>query len=289
MHLDAEGITRMNAMIFGRTGGAVFNLAEKQHDPIQKSVVAYRGSKGIDETADSVGQTYQGRLAAFHKKWDDLLLVLAKDGGLLDAATKGLAMLGRAVASVTAFAKEHPMLTKFAVLAFAALSALMVLGGGLAILRLGFGGLLVGLGPIGLAIAGVTAAIGAMYAVAGLFTDSEKGKKSAAHVRNHEIDRLNAQIASYAGLPQNDTRLKGLTQQRDKLVAQQTTAKAGAGSPNIRTGATQPVQVTTNLNIDGRKVAEAVSTHQANAMNKPSNSAPLYDYSAGFPQLALAR
>jgi hypothetical protein len=289
MHLDAEGITRMNAMIYGRTGGAVFNLVEKQHELILKSVNSYRGAKGINETADSVGETYAGRVAAFHKKWDDLMLVIAKDGGLLDAATKVLTMLGHAVEMVTAFAKNHEIVTKFAVGLFAVGAAALFAGGTLAILRLGFGGLLVGLGPIALAVVGVTSALGALYAAMHFITESEMGKKSAAHVKNNEINRLNAQIASYAGLPQNDMRLKGLVQQRDKLVAQQAASqKPPSGSPNIRPGG-PAVNVTVVNKVDERGITNMVTKNMANAMNRPNSSGPAFDYNAGFPQVALAR
>lgn len=64
------------------------------------------------------------------------------------------------------------------------------------------------------------------------------------------------------------------------------TARSG-GSPYISTKASHPIQVSTKISLDGRRVAEAVTNHQVKAAHKPYGGSA-YDTTMGLPTVGLA-
>ena len=59
------------------------------------------------------------------------------------------------------------------------------------------------------------------------------------------------------------------------------------GSPNVVVTNRQPVQVKTTINMDGRKVAEAVTQHQAREAARPNISGPGFDSSLSPMQVGM--
>ncbi|MCS3401420.1 MULTISPECIES: hypothetical protein [Pantoea] len=125
-----EQTQRMNAMIFGRTGGKMFSLIDKQLETIHHRVDAYAMARGLNEAYGAVSGTYNGKLIDFHKKWQNLQLVMGKDGGLLDTFTHWLESLTHSVQMMTAIARHHPDMAKFAGHAALAIAGLATLSGG---------------------------------------------------------------------------------------------------------------------------------------------------------------
>jgi hypothetical protein len=293
--MEKKGITDtsqqaeiVNSLLSNRTGASLGVGFATQFLQTMRDKKMVENAMGVDQTINAAQRTTVGKEADFDAKMENLKLVLGKEGGLLDAFTKGLVMLGNAIERVTKFAQEHPMLTKMIVMGVAALSALAILGGGLLLIgaafsALGaaitfFGGGAV-LGALGVAFAAIGSAIGPVVAAfmsAAVFFKMISGVKLGEQVKGKTTLE-----DFHAGRGNQSSRYYGLN------------SKAGAGRGNYngyaQPASSQPVQVTTNVNMDGRKVAEAVSTHQANSMNKPSASAQKFDYNAGFPQVALAR
>ncbi|MEX3628335.1 MAG: hypothetical protein VB138_01515 [Burkholderia sp.] len=64
-------------------------------------------------------------------------------------------------------------------------------------------------------------------------------------------------------------------------------AQPTGGSPYVAPKADQPVQVTTQINMDGRKVAEAVSQHQAKAASRPFSGSASFDYGMAAPPVGM--
>jgi hypothetical protein len=47
------------------------------------------------------------------------------------------------------------------------------------------------------------------------------------------------------------------------------------------------VQVQTSINIDGRTIAQAVSTHQSKELNRPARGGSQFDTSMGVPNVGM--
>jgi hypothetical protein len=71
MNLDAAGVIRQNAMIYGRTGGALANEWEKQLQTIQRAVAAYNKTLGIDAASLNLPPTLTGQEKEFNAAWTD--------------------------------------------------------------------------------------------------------------------------------------------------------------------------------------------------------------------------
>ncbi len=91
--MSEEQIQLQNNVIFGRQGGKMFNLIEKQMHVIELAAKAFEKQMGIDDASRRTAGTYTGKRVDFDAKWKDFQLALAQDGGLLDTFTKGLSSL----------------------------------------------------------------------------------------------------------------------------------------------------------------------------------------------------
>lgn len=165
-YYDSKGMNmvqrdRQNALIFGRTGGAMFSLADRQSVAIHHSVDAQRKAMGIDQAVKAAGGTLSGKLLDYHAKFTNLMERLGE--AVLPIAVKGLEILVPALEKMTAWAAAHPK-----AVAFFAKTALVVAG---ALIGLGTAALAVAAfaaaasgGAIGLIVAGVSALVGAVAA-----------------------------------------------------------------------------------------------------------------------------
>lgn len=71
MNLDAAGVIRQNAMIYGRTGGALANEWEKQLQTISRAVAAFNKTKDIKAATDQLPQSLTGQQQEFEAAWTD--------------------------------------------------------------------------------------------------------------------------------------------------------------------------------------------------------------------------
>ena len=130
-----DQIQRENSLIFGRTGGKMFNLIDKQLATIHHSIESYGMARGLDPAYQAVGNTYNGKVIDFQKKWENLQLVMGKDGGLLDTFTKGLEKMTSVMQRLTDIAHNHPELAKFVGQAALAVTSLAALRGGIWVMK----------------------------------------------------------------------------------------------------------------------------------------------------------
>jgi len=156
-HYTDEQKQRENALIFGRTGGKMFNLIDKQLETIHHRIDAYGIARGLDDAYGAVGSTYNGKKIDFHKKWQNLQLVMGRDGGLLDTFTQGLDSLTHSLQQMADIAHRHPELAKFAGQAALAVTGLAGISGGFWLIKHAAGALLT---PLKLAGWGIDLLIG---------------------------------------------------------------------------------------------------------------------------------
>jgi len=134
-HYTDDQKQRENALIFGRTGGKMFNLIDKQLETIHHRIDAYGIARGLDDAYGAVGNTYNGKKIDFQKKWQNLQLVMGKDGGLLDTFTKGLEGLTDSLERMTDIAHRHPEVAKFAGQTALAITGLAAVSSGFWVLK----------------------------------------------------------------------------------------------------------------------------------------------------------
>lgn len=122
-------------MIFSNSrAAALMGATFQQRSKIGMQAAANARAMGIDQTVGVAKGTLGGREADFTAKWHTLLLVLARNGGLLDLATKGLIRLTDVLQRITTWAQQNPALTKFLVQGFAVVTILAGVAGALLLL-----------------------------------------------------------------------------------------------------------------------------------------------------------
>lgn len=285
---QAAGITsqtdreRENAIIFGTNGAKVFNKIMSQMGVLHESLEAYDKAKGA---SDVVNDPQNQKLMAqqnLAKKVEDFQLALARNGGLLDMATKGLTLFANGMERLTKFANDHPTITKFAVAAGLALSGLMLLGGGVLLLKSALAALsLVGIPGIASAIAGggsatLVGALGAVLSPIGLVV-AVLGTLAAAAYAFRPIPQSEVDAAKHEG----GARLTPGAQARVDA------GETGAPSKYVQQGASQPVQVKTTIKLDGRVLAEATTLHQARELARPQTGSSVFDSVMNLPPPTL--
>lgn len=71
MKLDAAGVIRQNALLYGRTGGALANEWEKQLDTIARAVSAYNKTKDIAGATAQLPDSLSAQQKEFEAAWTD--------------------------------------------------------------------------------------------------------------------------------------------------------------------------------------------------------------------------
>ncbi|KHJ67125.1 hypothetical protein QU24_15540, partial [Pantoea rodasii] len=156
-HYTDDQKQRENALIFGRTGGKMFNLIDKQLETIHHRIDAYGIARGLNDAYGVVVSTYNGKKIDFQKKWLNMQLVMGKDGGLLDTFTKGLDGMTHTLERMTDIAHKHPEMAKLAGNTALAITGLAAASGGIWLLKHAAGALL---SPLKLAGWGIEVLIG---------------------------------------------------------------------------------------------------------------------------------
>ena len=138
-----KDVQRENMMLFGRTGGALFNLIDKQLPTILRSRDAYARTQSLDRAYTQTKDGFFGEGGQMSAAWQDFVVVAGTKGGLLDNMTSGLRLATGALRALTGAANSHP--TAFRWIA-TAVTGLMGMKLATAAVKYAFGGLL---GPVG--------------------------------------------------------------------------------------------------------------------------------------------
>lgn len=71
MNLDAAGVIRQNALIYGQTGGGLANEWEKQLGTIERAVSAFNKTLGFDAASAKLPDSLTGQQEEFEAAWTD--------------------------------------------------------------------------------------------------------------------------------------------------------------------------------------------------------------------------
>ncbi|MDY0929138.1 hypothetical protein SOM41_22560 [Enterobacter sp. CFBP8995] len=283
-----DQIQRQNALIFGRTGGKMFNLVDKQMATIHHSVESYEQARGLDSAYGAVGGTYNGKKIDFEKKWENLQLVMGKDGGLLDTFTRGLEGLTNTMQRMTEIAHKNPELAKFVGQAALAVTGLAAVSGGFWLIKHAAGALVsplkmaswgidllvgrtatTGLTGLSAALGGLPMLIGAVIAAALYPTSTaSQSQENAERIR---LGRQNAGDNGSAYKPWSPTQAD-FDSQRASEQTYRKTGKYPAIPPVLGANSSQPVNLM--MTHEGRQVivATVVSGMSKQATKAPSST-----------------
>jgi hypothetical protein len=139
--LDATERGRENTLIFGRTGGAMFSLIDRQLAVMERSVAAQAKMLGVDDSVVTASKTLSGREVDLEAKWHGLMLELGN--AILPTVYSITLRVIDGLKGLTRWMREHEGMTKALVLAFAGFSTLALAGGGLLLFTAALRGFLV--------------------------------------------------------------------------------------------------------------------------------------------------
>lgn len=71
MNLDASGVVRQNALLYGRTGGALANEWEKQLTTIARAAAAFNKTLDINQATSQLPNSLTGQQKEFESAWTD--------------------------------------------------------------------------------------------------------------------------------------------------------------------------------------------------------------------------
>jgi len=164
MHLSENEIYRENAMIFGRTGGRLFNLIHRQRETMHRSADAWDKAPGVDQSVNVAKESASGQAVILRAEWHKVQRDLGT--AVLPLAISAVKGMTAALTAFTEFAKEHPGIVKGLTVAFAGLAVTLAIGGTITLLAAGFSGLSLAAG-VAAGASGIPLIGGALAALAG--------------------------------------------------------------------------------------------------------------------------
>lgn len=153
---DGEDMKMEIAKLFSnRVGGSQWVTMYMERANIQKHMDAAQNAFGIEKMYEQGQKQYGGQKEMLGKNWDNLMLTLGEK--VLPTAIKALEWLNPLLSKTVTFLQEHGTLTKYLIGAFAGLSILAVVAGGVILLGVAIGAL-----QISLAGGALSVGLGAM-------------------------------------------------------------------------------------------------------------------------------
>lgn len=261
--LDRAGVLRENAVIFGRSGGQLYNLIERQLPAIHRSVDAQRKAMGIDQSVKAASGTALGKEAALRAQLNNL--EASAGSAILPIYIGALKTLEPILWSISDWAKRHPGELKAVIYAWGALSAVMAFSGTVLLVSSAFSTLKLVLGVsegVGVAGAAVRASLGLgritmALGLLALVYEAYKNPVNGKFDKGHE-----GQMGHWT-----PDWMKGTFWEKP---IDWTFGMGGKSS-------TPPIQVTTNIHVDGKQIARAVTMHQGNAASAPATGPSGFD------------
>lgn len=281
---EAAILKAANDLLSNRTGSSQGSIMSTQLLQIMRDANLAKNAMGYEQTIEAWKNDPNAKWAELTARWTDTLRELGLV--VLPTAIKGLEGLTGVLKTVSSLSRDFPHLTGAIVLTGAALSGLTATGGALMLFRAGLsglglalgaggaaagagGGLLAAvtglLGPIGLAVAGVTA----LAAVLGLLKPGQKDDG-----KDHKDEHWERNHLGRGGEWVKNTRVVGARRGYMGSMENWVSDPDGGGHwqpVNVVPPASRP-PVTINNKIvmpNGRVLAEVVTKEQTKEVTRP--------------------
>lgn len=268
-----EQIQLQNNVIFGRQGGKMFNLIEKQMHVIELAAKAFEKQMGIDDASKQTAGTYTGKKVDFDAKWKDFQLALAQDGGLLDTFTKGLTGLTTFLQKLTEFSNANPRITGTVTTLLEMVTVMATLKGGLWLVKHAASALFSPLelitGAKGLPL--LTSSLGGLYGIVarlvpllGLFIPTNNTPTTTEELKTIQSKGAENWSKSNPGKPFAGTWQTQVMEWMDKHPGEPLSnykgSQGGTAYPEPAKSS-QTIQVNSSVYLDRNKVGDAVTQH----------------------------
>jgi hypothetical protein len=286
--LAAHGVTSeagvlkaTNDLISNRTASNQASIMTTQLLQIARDASLTKNAMGADQVQTAFKNDPNAKWADLMAKYKNLMIELGET--VLPIATRAVEGLTTAIKWGISFAREFPAVTKGLVIAFGVLSGLMVAGGAITLATAGFRGL------------GLALALGKGAGVGSMLLEVAGGLGTVSKVLGTVGVAIGTFAAAYAGTRwlADSGVSKGLGALGFTSAAKKWDSWTLGGSlydlfhgsydPNAKAptqtsrfvagGKGGGVTVHTRIDMDGRKVADAVTTRQARAVSAPLGGA----------------
>lgn len=276
---DSEVIAFINDLMSNRTGSNMAATFTTQSLQAMRDFKLAKNAMGAEQTIDEAKNTTSGRFLDLSARWKDLMIELGVM--VLPTVIKATEGLIGILKSVKAFAKEFPLLTKGIVIAFGVLSALVAAGGVVMMATAAFKalGLALAFNALG-GVGGLMAMARALPLVAGGMAMVSAAVLSAAAAlagAGYAGWKVGGWINDQLSDGTKDNIGRGIAKTLAFFGNDEAKETLAAEDRYIRSQKRQAVQVATQINIDGKQVATAVTQHQAKAAAKPQAGAGRFD------------
>lgn len=262
----------INDLFSDRTGSSLASGVAMQMVQVLRDAKFIKGAMGFEDTTKTAKNTTDGAYADLSAKWRDTM----KELGIvvLPIAIKAARELTEILKTISGFVRENPGLTKTMILATGIVAGLATLGGALMLAKAGVSAMTIALGAAGGLGAVLTgAAAGATALMAKL------APLAAIAFGGYQVFRLGSALKGWWDAENREgVTLTPEAQARIK-------AMESGNSPYLPPGGGKPIQVNTQINMDGKKVASVVTQHQADMARKPMSSSAQFDHNFALPPL----
>jgi hypothetical protein len=267
-----------NDLLSNRRASNSGSIMSTQTLQVMRDAALTKNALGADNVIDQLKRDPNQRWIDLSAQYKNMLVELGE--AALPLVTKAMSYLLPVIKGITSFAHSFPTATKLLVGSFAALAGLAVAGGTLTLITAGFRGLALipGLanvgGGLGSVASGLVNLAGGLPGVLGLL--GRAGLVGAAGAGAYALTDLVAN--KWLGL---DSKIGGwLSGQNDY------DPNKGHG-PFVAAGkGGRAVAVHTQINMDGHKIADVVSHHQANGMDTGAGG-QAFDPTLTLPDVGL--
>jgi hypothetical protein len=271
---DESAISLLGGMFGNRTSAQAIATLLLESQRINKDAGLIGGAKGMDAAPDLLKNDPTAVMNNFKNSWDNLLTSFGSP--LVPIGLQAMNSLADVMKSLTTFAVAHPEAIKLVGEAILGLGAALIVLGGAAVI-----GAAAALIPGGMVAVAVVAIGTVLTSIAAFNWQGVKGALTGIY--DAVADFIN-KIASLPGMITNALGIGGNGPARPKDGGSAPDWSApGAGGRGVHPSSwvppsndNQPTVIHTALNIDGRRVATAVSQHMA-ANSSWSNSSSSFD------------
>jgi hypothetical protein len=302
-HMAGKGITsekdvlnEMGAIFGNRTGSNLFSLMFLQQDKIAKNMGISKKAMDVNALLGLAKSSPQGAEMALGMAYENLHIAVGES--ILPIIIPGLLKLADAFRWLGQWISQHPVKFDWLIKGFAGLAAALMFSGIVLTLKAAFLGLSIVMSPLRMAFTGaatavgsMTLALGALSAVAAAFAVAYYHKEIAdaidkrapgigegyyKFVNGLHDGPLKKLLMWDAYTPSAPSDSKGFSYGdlfSGRYAGPQTFAPPASG---------KQVQVSTQVNLDGRQIASVITKHQANAASGPSTSGSGFDPRQSF-------